>query len=386
MFDPQPGQRLVIRCSLSAEGVPGTPRTGAETGAAGDAVNAPGTTDALGTVLAVSETHIALDTGRGRMNIPRATIVLMHEIPPAPTRPGRPHEIVSAGDLQRIEAAVWLPADSVWLNADNLRSEVNDSTPEVQAGWLLRAASGKAGRRSNSALVLGDPGIELEQAMEAVGAWYRERGLAPQFQIHSDTQGALAEASAQLGALFRRHGFTPTGATLALTAESSAVAKGTAVPDGLTIVQSDDAYAPHFAAWGHSTEAVGDEGHEAFAALLRSPEQFTILSAVAVHPDGSKTLVGALRLAFSMKWGMVSNLVVDENLRRRGAARALVQAAARLAAAQGVRALVAEVEQSNSASQALFTHLGFTEHHRYWFAVPSDAAPGDTAPSDPRTT
>ena len=44
--------------------------------------------------------------------------------------------------------------------------------------WRLRAADGFTGR-ANSALPLGDPGLPLPAAVNAVEEWYRRRGLPP---------------------------------------------------------------------------------------------------------------------------------------------------------------------------------------------------------------
>src|SRR5699024_7054102 len=74
-------------------------------------------------VTAVDEAGVEIDTKRGPLLIPRSQILLVHEVPPAPTRTGRTHEIVSAVDLRRISAAAWLPQDVSWLHVENLRNE-----------------------------------------------------------------------------------------------------------------------------------------------------------------------------------------------------------------------------------------------------------------------
>src|SRR3712207_1843347 len=44
--------------------------------------------------------------------------------------------------------------------------------------WLLRAGGGFTGR-ANSALVVGDPGMPLPDAVDAVPRWYTDRDLRP---------------------------------------------------------------------------------------------------------------------------------------------------------------------------------------------------------------
>ena len=63
--------------------------------------------------------------------------------------------------------------------------------PETEAlgEWRLRAADGFTGR-ANSALPVGDPGLPLPEAVAAVEAWYRRRGLPPMIVL---PQGAAPD-------------------------------------------------------------------------------------------------------------------------------------------------------------------------------------------------
>lgn len=342
MFEPQPGMRVVIRYSDDGQ-----------------------LTDALGTVLAADADSVTVDSKRGPVRIERSAIELAHEIPPAPQRPGPVHETVSAADLRRISAQVWLPGESVWLNRDNVADELTsdgEASGEVESGWLLRAAPG-AGLAANSALVLSDPQIPVDEALKAAEKWYADRGLPPALQIFSaEAAGSLDSASAEVSQILRPSGFAPSGPVLTLTAPAREVAGASEPPQGLQIVQSDEVHAVHLAAWGRADD-------EQFARLLYSAPQAIFLSAVASHPDGSRSLVGTVRLAIASKWGWIDNLVVNPQLRRRGAGRALVQAAARLASVQGIRSIGCDVPAADDEAAALFAGLGFAEHHRFWFAV-----------------
>lgn len=352
MLEPQIGMRLVVR-----KRIPG------------------GSTDVLGHVERITDDGVELATPDGTHHIARADVELIHELPPAPKSAGKLHTIVSAADLRRVSAATWLPADIAWLNADNLRAEASGAAGEsgvedastVQTGWLLRAAAGVS-KRANSALPLPGAGFDPDRLVDLTGQWYAERGLPAQVQIYSAAHtNALDEACAPLAPVFQREGFTASDATLALTAATGEVAAGPAqVPAGLEIVLADSAHAVHLTAWGFP-----DDTPEArqYAELVSSPSDFTVLSAIAHHPDGSKTLVGAARLAVAMKWAVVSNLAVDPTLRRRGAGAALVRAAANIASRRGIRSIMAEVAAGNEPSRSLFDRLGFTEHHRYWYAT-----------------
>lgn len=347
--EPQPGQRVVIR--YTHDGSP---------------------TDAVGSVVSATEHAVAVETKRGTVTIPRGEILLVHELPPAPTRPGALHRIVSAEDLQRIAANTWLPDDSAWLHADNLRAEERDEPAAVQAGWLLRANGGVT-KRANSALPLSDPGMPPEQALELVTAWFAARDQPPAFLIHSSAGTTeLAPACAAIAGRFRDAGLVPSQANLVLTAATRDVAAGAgrpadAAPAGLEIVEHEEPHAVHFEAWGRP---VGSPGHDAYRALVCGPESHTFFSAIARDASGSATLVGLVRLAMSQKWAVLSDLVVAPAFRRRGAGRALVRAAAAGAAVRGVRSALVQVAVDNDASLRLMASLGFTEHHRYWHARP----------------
>lgn len=329
-------------------------------------------TDALGSVAAATDRTVTVTTKRGPVTIAREAILLVHELPPAPTRPGALHRIVSAEDLQRIAASTWLPADSAWLNAENLRrEEQEDDHAPLQSGWLLRANGGVT-HRANSALPLGDPGMPPEAALDLVTAWYAERDAKPAFLIHSSAgTSELAPACAAIAGHFRGAGLVPSRPSLVLTAATREVAAGAdrpseAAPDGLEIVEHDEPHDLHFAAWDHPR---GSAEHDAYRTALLSPESRTFFSAIARRADGSSSLVGVVRLAVSHKWAVISDLVVAPELRRRGAGRALVRAAAAGAAVRGVRSALVQVDAANEASLALMGSLGFTEHHRYWYAV-----------------
>ena len=133
-------------------------------------------------------------------------------------------------------------------------------------------------------------------------------------RIEREAGGELDSASAQVSQLLRPADFSPSDTWLTMTAPAREVAGAAQPPQGLEIVQSDQAHAVHLAAWGH-------DDTEDMRALLHSAPQVIFLSAVALHPDGSKSLVGTVRLAIASKWGWLDNLVVNPQLRRSRASR-----------------------------------------------------------------
>ena len=64
--------------------------------------------------------------------------------------------------------------------------------------WLLRAGGGFTGR-ANSALVVGDPGLPLRGAVDAVARWYADRGLRACAQLPGRQSRAADTAFAAAG-------------------------------------------------------------------------------------------------------------------------------------------------------------------------------------------
>lgn len=329
-------------------------------------------TDALGEVLEVSPTHLRISTKRGPVDVPQDAIETGHEIPPAPTRPGKLHEIVSAEDLRKVAAATWSPREIAWLHADNLASELRGEDPKVLSGWLLRSAPATSAvnisalntsAAANSALPVSDPGMPTQEALSLSIDWLKERGSTPHILIHTQAHSnELSPASQQVAPLLRGEGFVPSDPVITFTAPTAELAQ-LREPDG-EIVESDTPAPLHYAVWG-----IEESAREEYNHLIASAPQYRILSAISTGPDGTRTMVGAARIAFAMKWAVLSHLVVHPDSRRTGVGSALVTAAARLAQARGVRSLMYEAPDRERSD---FAHAcGMGEHHRVWMAQPA---------------
>jgi ribosomal protein S18 acetylase RimI-like enzyme len=354
----QAGRRVVVRYSLD----PGDTHS---------------TSDALGLVTAVDEAGVEIDTKRGPLRIPRSQILLVHEVPPAPTRTGRTHEIVSAVDLRRISAAAWLPQDVSWLHVENLRNEGTESGADLsllQKGWLLRSSACST-RRANSALPVTDSGLGWEQGLDAVEEWYRTREQPSRIQIYSaDDSSTLAPECQGLAPLLSARGYTPSEAVLLLTGATAEAADGASAPaeaaaDGLLIDVADAPTSEHLAAWtSQRSPGRTPAAAEAFRGLITADQPCEFVTAYAQHPDGSRSMVAVCRVVERSKWGVITNLVTRPDLRRRGAGRSVARAAAALLAQRGVRSYLVDVDAGNEASVNLFASLGATVRHRSWYA------------------
>jgi N-acetylglutamate synthase len=86
----------------------------------------------------------------------------MAPVPTAQDRAvGQSRSPLDVADLERLATRGWRGAEEAPLGE-----------------WLLRAGGGFTGR-ANSALVAGNPGMPLPDAVDAVTRWYADRGLRP---------------------------------------------------------------------------------------------------------------------------------------------------------------------------------------------------------------
>jgi hypothetical protein len=109
--------------------------------------------DALGELVSVDETNLTVATKNGTIVVPLSEVHRAKRVPPQ-RRP-------TAADVVALELA----ADAAWPAPTH--AKLGD--------WLLRSADGWTGR-ANSALPIGDPDRPLEAAIDAIEAWYAERG------------------------------------------------------------------------------------------------------------------------------------------------------------------------------------------------------------------
>ncbi|MGY1695121.1 GNAT family N-acetyltransferase [Geodermatophilus sp. SYSU D00814] len=224
--------------------------------------------------------------------------------------------------------------------------------PEEEAlgGWLLRAAGGFTGR-ANTALVTGDPGRPLEEATDAVGAWYRARGLRPGVQLPG-------VASRPVDAALAAAGWERGEDVLVLTAP---LVPGTA--DGVPVELApapDDAW---LAAYRDAPPVA--------RAVLTNASQVVF---AAVRPDPGAGPVAVARGVVTDDWLGVGALTVAGEHRRRGLATTLMGALTRWGAERGARWVYLQVAVSNAPARALYRRAGYVEHHRYHYRW----APEDT--------
>jgi N-acetylglutamate synthase len=276
-------------------------------------------------------------------------------------------------DLERAAAEHWQAADRAALG-----------------GWTLRAAGGFTGR-ANSALPLGDPGMPLGAAVDAVTAWYRSRDLPAMIVVPRPLAlaGTLAGVSADgvsadgpppvpLDDLLAGRGWTiRSGMAVVMTAAiadlphcaAGAPNAGTAAAGapaaGVTIEMAPEPGPDWLSIYRYRGRPLPDD---ALNLLLSAPWQ----AFATVLRGGQAVAVG--RVSVAAGWAGITAVEVAADHRRGGLGTAVTVALARAAAERGVDRVFLQVEDGNSAARALYARCGFADVHSYHYRV-APAAP-----------
>jgi ribosomal protein S18 acetylase RimI-like enzyme len=280
----------------------------------------PTFTDALGVLLAATETHLTVRTTAGPAEIARTDIVAMKRVPDQRRRSFTER-------LETVAALGW-------------SAPVQDRLGD----WLLRAADGWS-MRGNSALPIGDPGMPVPLAVDAVTAWYTARGLRPAITVPLPLGGRLFPD-------LDRRGWTARPPTIVQIAPLTAFA----------------AEEPSI-----RVDPGPSEAWLAAAAAQKGPLPAAARSILSAGPGlryasgyrAGGELVAWGRAAVFEGWLGLSVIGVHPDHRRRGWAaricRALGADAARLDATQAYL----QVEEHNVGAVACYEQLGFATTHAY---------------------
>jgi len=233
---------------------------------------------------------------------------------------------------------------------------------EPLGAWLLRAAGGFTGR-GNSALPLGDPGLPLAEAVDAVEAFYAERALVPQVAVPrglaAPVQGEGLDVAA-LDALLAARGWSVHTETAVMTAPLAVLPTAAPLPEGAEVVLTAGPDADWRALYRYRGQPLPPQGLavltgppvRAFAAV-RSRGRTLAVARGTTTPDGPRAWLG------------VTSVEVHPDARRQGLARALLAALAGWGAGAGATDAYLQVTWDNAAARALYASAGFTDHHGY---------------------
>ena len=287
---------------------------------AGERDGRPVYSDALGDLIALDDAELTVLTRNGPLRIPRGDVVAGKRIPPPR---------MGTAALERIASEAWPAAE---------RDRLGD--------WQLRATGGWTGR-ANSALAVGDPGLPLPDAVDAVVDWYAARGLPPRINVPLPLAAAV-------GAVLDARGWLAAEPTLVQTAP---LAELTGIAEDADEVRLASAPSP---AW--LAAVAGWKGAlppEAYG-LLTGPSQVRFAEG---YRDGA--LVATARGAVVSGVLHLGLVEVSPAARRQGLAGRLTRTLVGWGRENGAHTALLQVEQSNGPAFALYGALGFRTHHAY---------------------
>ncbi|MEU6533873.1 GNAT family N-acetyltransferase [Streptomyces sp. NPDC046928] len=287
-------------------------------------------TDTVG-VLASWDDGVLLITRKSgeTVHIPEASLVAGKVVPAAPARRRGP--AATYEELARVAARAWRPVES-----------------ERLGGWELRAAAGFT-RRANSVLPMGDPGLPLDAALDAVRRWYADRGLPAYLQTATGAEGTQERLCAELE---RRGWEREVTAELWIGAPAPVADRH----EGSGVVlsrEADEAWLARYQRKGVSDVAL--------KVLGSGPSVW-----FASVPAGDGEAPAAIgRCVVDGRWAGFSAVEVDPAMRRRGLARRVMAALSARALEEGASAAWLQVETDNAGARGLYAGMGFAAHHAY---------------------
>ncbi|AYN39589.1 GNAT family N-acetyltransferase [Streptomyces dangxiongensis] len=326
-------------------------------------------TDTVG-VLTSWDNGVLMITRRDgeRVRIPQSALVAGKVVPAAPARRRGP--AASYRELAHVAARAWRPVESERLGEWELRAAVDDvprgpgrpgPAPGPRTGFT---------RRANSVLPLGDPGLPLDAALDAVRRWYGERGLPAYVQTATGAEGTQE----LLGAELERRGWTREVTAELWTAALAPVADRAGGADVALSRTVDEAWLARYRRTGVGEVALRVLGSRSpRTSGAESEGGPSVWFASVPGTTAGEPLAAIGRCAVDGRWAGFAAVEVDPGRRRQGLATEVMAALARRALDEGASAAWLQVETDNEAARALYAALGFTPHHAYHhYRAPSE--------------
>ncbi|WP_371498915.1 GNAT family N-acetyltransferase [Kitasatospora sp. NBC_00374] len=293
--------------------------------------------DVIGVLESWTDRELTVVPRRGApVTFPADLLVAGKTVPLFPARRA-PLPAATPVELQRIAAAGWPAVEQ-----------------EPLGEWTLRASAGFT-RRANSVQALGDPGLPLPAALDAVRDWYAARGLPAHVEVL--TPGSPPALAAELDR---------AGATLAPTqvrvAPLAPLARTVRDPQAVRLSRTADA------AWMSLYRRVTADPEVERAARQVIHGGPSVWFATVPAPEAGAPPLAIGRLAVDGDWACFSAVEVAPAARRRGLATTVMGVLAARAAEEGATGGYLQVEAENDTALALYDRLGFTTSHTYHYA------------------
>ena len=261
-------------------------------------------------------------------------IAIVHPIKEVPRKAGSGAPLsLRIAELEALSTQTWPPREIKCVGS-----------------WQLRISDGVT-YRANSVFVsgppsFGDPGFEIDQAIEQVEKIYAEANLPAVFHLITPTYQEFADYLINKGWKER-----VGAAFMVCDITDSPDIADTLTKKNLTLLNQESP-TPEFLAL-HNDEILE-------TTMNSYPARY-----ISLLSDG--VTVATARMAISDSWAIVTRLFVSESHRRQGLAELLMQACLGYSRAEGVQKMCLQVDRSNSGAQALYDKLGFRVHHTYSF-------------------
>jgi GNAT superfamily N-acetyltransferase len=216
--------------------------------------------------------------------------------------------------------------------------------------WQIRISDGVT-YRANSIFVsgsppFGEPGVDLEQAIEQVEKIYNDAQLPTVFHLVNPMYQEFTDY------LIGRGWKEKVGAAFLVCDIDSVTDIAPSLKERNLILLNEDAPTPEFLAL-HNDEIL--------ETIMNSyPARYLSLLSEGIT-------VATARLAISDSWAIITRLIVAQSHRRQGIAELLMQACLGYSRSEGVHKMCLQVDRSNVSAHSLYEKLGFRVHHTYSF-------------------
>ena len=218
--------------------------------------------------------------------------------------------------------------------------------------WILRADAGVT-RRANSVFPFGDSGLPLDEAIEYVVNFYRNRELIPRFQM------SKASVPTGLDDALARRGFAYEMKTYVHTCRIKDVLKASG---GYQVEMSSEPDDEWFSSYsrisGHSAEVLRVRK----GIFERMPVEKRFAS---VRERGS--VIGISIGVIHRGWLGIFGVRTDEEHMRKGVAKSINRALISWAEDMGAQEAYLQVEADNESAIQLYESLGFKKKFTYWY-------------------